>query len=278
MGTPPWRACVRPLFSRFKDTITRFGVDAATMPGVVVQRDAGHYLVYTPFEGVNPHARLCLVGITPGPTQVIDAYGCIRSLAIRAEDPADFEKIKRYATFSGSAVRPNLVKLLDGTGVTDLMGLESGQQLWEDAGAHLLHATSVVPHAAFSQRGSPFNGSFAEVLKSKAMRSSFEKDFVPSLQQLPADCLFIGLGPTPHEALKWCVQRKLIPEGNILGSFPHPSGNGGSQTDLYLGLRSMDSLKPNDPVRHRGYLLEWAAELRARVDELRAAPSLAPAA
>lgn len=269
---------MRPLFFRFKDTITRFGVDAAAMPGVIVERDPRYYLLYTPFEGVNSNARLCLVGITPGPTQLIDAYGCVRSLALRAEDPSDFEKIKRYATFSGSAVRPNLVKLLDGTGVTSLLGLETGQELWEDAGAHLLHATSVVPHAAFSHNGAPFNGSFEEVLKSKAMRKSFEKDFLPSLQRLASDCLFIGLGPTPHEALKWCAKRKLIPEANILGSFPHPSGNGGSQTDLYLGLRSIESLKPTDPVRHRGYLLEWSAELRARVDELRAGPSLAPAA
>lgn len=269
---------MRPLFPRYRDTITRFGIDAVTMPGVIVESDPRHYLVYTPFEGVNHNARLCLVGITPGPTQVIDAYGCIRALAIRDEDPADFDKIKRFATFSGAAVRPNLVKLLDGTGVTELLGLETGQQLWEDAGSHLLHATSVVPHAAFSQNGAPFNGSFADVLKSQAMRTSFEKDFVPSLQQLPSDCLFVGLGPTPHEALKWCVQRKLIPEAQILGSFPHPSGNGGSQTDLYLGLRTMDSLKPNDPVRHRTYLLDWSSELRNRVDELRAAPSLAPGA
>ncbi len=259
----------RQYFEQYFDLIAKRGEAAALLPEVVLGRSQAHSLIYVPFEHVNASAKLCFVGITPGPTQVSESYAAIRSLALRDEPRQDMPaRVKRFAAFGGPAMRPNLVRLINGTGVSDLLGVDDASQLWGDA-SHLIHSTSVVPHAAFNANSKPFNGSFDEIMRSPLLKESFELDFVASLPALPDDCFFIALGPTPLDALRWCVERGHLQEEQLLGAFPHPSSNGGSQTDLYLGTKSIEDLKDRDPVKLRGYLIDWAAELRQRVETLR---------
>ena len=256
-------------FDRFYSLIATRGEPASLLPDVVLSRDSNHSLIYVPFEHVNSQAKLCIVGISPGPNQVTTSYAGVRELALR-EVPKDQiqERVKRFTAFGGPAMRPNLVRLLNGTGLTELLGLDDANRLWGDA-THLLHSTSVIPHAAFGSNSKPFAGSFEEILRSSVLRESFLLDFVASLKHLPPDCLFVGLGPTPLDALRWCVEQGHIPDDRLLGAFPHPSTNGGSQTDLFLGAKTLDDLNERDPVRLRGYLTEWAADLRTRVDDLK---------
>jgi hypothetical protein len=97
------------------------------------------------------------------------------------------------------------------------------------------------------------------------MRESFEADFLTSLSRVP-DALFIALGPTPFAALDHAVGLGLLERSRVLGALAHPSSGGGSQVDVYLGLRRPEDLKKDDPVRRRfNFLLPAAKHLRAAV-------------
>jgi hypothetical protein len=145
-----------------------------------------------------------------------------------------------------------------------LVGGGRAAELWEER-AHLLHATSVVPHAAFD-KGKPFAGSFGEVQRVEVLRRSFERDFLPTLRHLRRDAYFIGLGPTPAAALSFAANAGLIDGSRILGWLAHPSRTGGSQVKIYLGEKKVEELKERDPVVHRAdALVAAAAAMRDRI-------------
>ena len=82
-----------------------------------------------------------------------------------------------------------------------------------------------------------FSGSFAEVMASPVFRESFMRDFVGSIAELNPSAHFVALGRTPRDALDWCVSNGYLSRNRVLGSLAHPSTNGGSAVDVYLGQR-----------------------------------------
>jgi hypothetical protein len=119
-----------------------------------------------------------------------------------------------------------------------------------------LQTTSVVPHAAF-KAGKMFAGSFDEVMRSRLLRECFEESFLPTLAELSPDAMYVGLGPCPLDALKWCADHGLIKHSQLLGAFCHPSSSGGSMTRYFLREVAKSDLKPKDPVRSR---CDWLDE------------------
>jgi hypothetical protein len=251
------------LLDRFRDVLIAHGAAAAQSDETLLARDHRDSLFYVPFEHVNAKARLVLVGITPGPNQIEDAYTAIQSrLRGGLSEKMALRKAKEAGAFSGAAMRPNLMRMLDALGFPAMLDIPSSTALWGTA-AEKLHATSIVPHAAF-RRGKPFAGSFADVLASPIFRRSFEEDFVPSLVSLPRTARFVALGPTPLEALDWCAERRHLDKEQVMGALAHPSSNGGSQVKVYLGEISGAALSPSDPVRYR---LEWLSAASRRMRE-----------
>lgn len=94
--------------------------------------------------------------------------------------------------------------------------------------------------------GKPFAQSFDDVLKSPIFKESCERDFVSSLADIPSTAKFVALGRTPLDALTWCARNGHIDGGQVMGAFAHPSTNGGSAVDAYLGLRA--TFNDKDPV------------------------------
>lgn len=248
---------------RFRDVLVARGAAAAQSDETRLAHDHRDSLYYVPFENVNTKACLVLVGITPGPNQIEEAYAAIQSrLRGGLSDEIALRKTKEAGAFSGSAMRPNLIRMLDALGFPAMLDIPSSSTLWGKA-ADKLHATSVVPHAAF-RRGKPFAGSFLDILGSPIFRRSFEEDFVPSLASLPRSARFVALGPTPLDALDWCVEQGHLNEEQVMGALAHPSSNGGSQVKVYLGELSEDALSSRDPVRHR---LDWLTTASRRMRE-----------
>jgi hypothetical protein len=228
---------------------------------------------------VNRGARLVIVGITPGPNQIKAAYKTAqRLLRAGASDDIVLAEAKREGSFGSTTMRPKLVQMLDELSFQHLLGLRSCASLWEES-FNLLHATSVVPHAAF--RGSkPFAGSFSDVLESDALRRGFEEHFVPSFASLSRTALYVALGPTPLAALDWCAERRHLDADQIMGALAHPSTNGGSQVDVYLGKKVLEDLTERDPVINRVRDLQaQARRMREAVERVRTGapmPTLAP--
>lgn len=166
-------------------------------------------------------------------------------------------EVKKLAAFGGPAMRPNLERMIDALGIMALLGGGRACELWGER-AQLLHATSVVPHAAFV-KGKPFAGSFEEIQRVDVLRRCFERDFLPTLSHLRPDAYFIELGPTPAAALSFAARKGLIVRSRILGWLAHPSTSGGSQVSIYLGERKVGELSDRDPVRYRVDALVTAA-------------------
>jgi len=259
-----------PIFlDRFRDIINRRGEAAARSPETLLASVGRDELYYIPFEHVNAAARLVLVGITPGPEQIALAYRTVSSkIKVGLPDEGILIEAKKHSAFGGPTMRPKLLQMMRHFGFAEMLGIEREEDLWAHR-ADLLHATSVVPHAAF-RKGKPFAGGFKDVLKTPIFRESFERDFVPSFSILGGGALYVGLGPTPLAALDWCTEQGLVRPDQVLGAFAHSSTNGGSQVDVYLGLKSINDLNEKDPVRYRGdFLLPAYARMKAATDRVR---------
>lgn len=248
--------------SNFRDALVNYRKGAAPL---IVDADGRYSLEYVPFEHVNTDARLVIVGITPGATQRDEACEEAGRLLRRGlPDDEILRRVKKLAAFGGPAMRPNLERMIDTLGIMALLGGGRASDLWGER-AHLLHATSVVPHAAFVKR-KPFAGSFEEIQRVDVLRRSFERDFLPTLPLLRPDAYFIGLGPTPAAAISFAADKGLIDRSRVLGWLAHPSRSGGSQVSIYLGERKVEQLSDRDPVRHRADALATAATaMRGRI-------------
>lgn len=245
-------------FERYAPIIRRLGAAGAASNDLNLAREGRYTVRYTPFEYINTQARLCIVGITPGTTQLEEAYQTAKRHLERGDvTELILRETKKAAAFAGS-MRTNLIKMLRHFQIGDLLGVDEST-LW-GSNAAVLHSTSVIPHAAFTGT-KMFAGSFEEILRSPLLSRCFEQDFLPELAQLTPKTRFIGLGPTALAALEWCVKHQHIEPKQLLGALPHPSGSSGSQIPYFLGEKTLGDLKPADPVRHR---VKWLDQ--ARVD------------
>jgi hypothetical protein len=249
----------RKMFQLFSEQIKNGAVSC------VVAEDSTFRLIYVPFEHVTKSAKLAIVGITPGSTQIAAAYAAVRPLLLAGLSHREIlEHAIKQGAFQG-IMRTNLIKIMAHFGIGEKLGIAELADLW---GRHagLLHSTSVIPHAAF-RRGKMFNGNFDEILAAPLLRSCFERCFVPTLAELDEECRFIALGPTPLRGLKWCAERGHISADRILGAFPHPSGSSGSAVPYFLRAKQLGQLAARDPVRQRAAMLDqFYTDMRQRVD------------
>ena len=215
-----------------------------------LQQSIRHEVYYAPFEYINTQARLVIVGITPGVTQLKLAYAeAQRLLQSKTSEEDALRGIISAAAFGGQAMRPNLLRMLRHFDFAAILGIDDEAELWGSA-AGCLHSTSVIPHATL-KAGKMFAGNFCEIRESVALRKLFDQEFIKSLVELNEEVLYIALGKTPLDALRHCIDLGVIRESQVLGGFAHPSRASGSQVAIYLGEKTPDELDEADPVRGR---------------------------
>lgn len=253
----------RNMLESFAPLLLRHGSKGISLPDYVLRTDRRDTLRYVPFEHVNSGARLVIVGITPGPTQLEEAYSTAqRQLQAGAPRHQAMQEIKKVGAFGGDSMRPNLIRLLRHFSIGEPLGIDDEASLW-GSNARLLHATSLIPHAAF-RRDRPFAGSFRDIQRSAIFSECFRDCFLPELAELGSQALFLGLGPTVDDTLAWCVSQGLLGSHQVLGAFPHPSRGSGSQVDYFLGKKSVADLNLDDPVRRR---TAWLDAARQRLED-----------
>ncbi|MDQ3519975.1 MAG: hypothetical protein M3466_16435, partial [Gemmatimonadota bacterium] len=106
-------------------------------------------MYYVPFGTINSDARVAIVGITPGWTQMEIAYRVVRKELIAgtaAEEAC--RRAKFEASFAGS-MRTNLISMLDLLGLPALLGLTSSADLFDSA-PYLVHTTSAIRYPVFN--------------------------------------------------------------------------------------------------------------------------------
>ena len=232
-------------FTKYQSAIKSYAGNPCTKELLMVE-DGALSVYYAPFEWINPHARLVLLGITPGKTQAANALNEARQ-AINAgcSDSEVLRRAKTTGAFSG-AMRPNLVSLLDEVGLQKWLGLASCGELFTSA-AGLMQTASVLQFPVFFN-GENYNGT-PDPTKHPLLRELVAQHFGKMCTQLP-NAVFIPLGPAPSKVLAWLATQGTVEPGRVLVGLPHPSGANAERIKYFLGQKRRSELSSKtDPEK-----------------------------
>lgn len=239
------------LFERFSPVIR--SLSAAELDGAAslntklrLAQDGKVEVCYAPFEYVNQQARIVIVGITPGRTQMLNALKEARRQLDNGADAASaLIAAKRTGGFSGP-LRPNLVSLLDHVGLNSWLGIRSCDELF-GAAAHLVQTASVLRNPVFVEGGN-YNGT-PNMTRHPLLREQLLAYFGEDAKAL-SKAVFIPLGDKVTEALHFLAERGALDRGRILDGLPHPSGANAERIAYFLGRKSRSALSvKTDPVK-----------------------------
>ena len=191
---------------------------------------------YAPFEHVNPSAKLVVIGITPGHTQMNRALTAAAQ-AIRAGKRIDeaVAEVKKHGSLSG-AMRPNIVHTLDKLGYPEKLGIGSSGELWGER-FHLAHFCSLLKYPVFL-KGKDYNGT-PSPFKVPELRRLLLGGFAEDLRSIPENAALVPLGDFVAGVLSELDDMGLVPqkvfryEGKVVAP-PHPSGANAEAVALLL--------------------------------------------
>ena len=239
------------LFERFAPVIR--SLSAAELDGAKalidklrLASDGKVEVCYAPFEYINPQARIVIVGITPGRTQMLNALGeARRQLDRGAGSERTLAAAKRTGAFSG-AMRPNLVGLLDHVGINRWLGISSCDELFGSASG-LVQTASVLRNPVFIE-GENYNGS-PNMLRNPLLRENLLTYFGEDVKAFK-NALFVPLGDKVVEALHFLADQGLLAHTRILDGLPHPSGANAERIAYFLGKKRREDLSAKtNPVK-----------------------------
>ena len=202
----------------------RFAKTDLLTPEFRLHQDENLAVYYAPFDHVNKDAKVALVGITPGWTQMEIAYrSASRDLREGLASEEVCRRAKRRASFAGS-MRKNLVSMLNDLRLPACLGIESTESLFAEHN-HLLHTTSAIRYPVFVGDHN-YTGHSPKLLKTDPLRD-FVEDVLAEELRLAHEALVIPLGKSVSEALDHLVGAGRLDPGRCLRGFPHPSGANG---------------------------------------------------
>lgn len=217
-------------FADFRDSFAALPPGALSLNDVrtaafCVYEDRRLAAFYAPFDYLNHDARVALVGVTPGPTQMRASYEVARD-ALRAghSDESALQTVKARASFKG--MRRNLARWLDELGLAAALELESCSGLFEDSHRALLHTTSAVRYPVFvrSRRDGSlrnYSGTSPQFGTHPWLRAMVEITLAGELSALPA-AIVVPLGAANSAVAHLCGLGAVDPAQCLLG-LPHPS-------------------------------------------------------
>lgn len=179
----------------------------------------------TRFDYVNPKAKVIIVGITPGNSQL---DGSREGMLPR--------EIKRENAFAGK-MRPNLVNMLDYIGVNSLLNIESCKSLW-DEDFDKVDMTSLLVDATYKIKKDGTEEMFRHaerIAKSEELTKRLEDGFVKNCRKYENPLLFVACGAGVYDVLKRLQEEKII-NGKVV-AITHPSGANMKCIQCYLGKK-----------------------------------------
>lgn len=195
-------------------------------------------ICYTPFEYINLGARVVIVGITPGATQLVNAVKEVRrQLDMNSSYEQALREAKATGAFSG-AMRPNLTAMLDAVGIASWLGIKSCEELFTTS-KHLVQTTSVLRNAVFVD-GKNYSGS-PDMVQTHVLRQQLLSQFAQEAQAL-SQAVFIPLGDKVSNALHFLAKEGVLPSDRILAGLPHPSGANAERIAYFLGRKERTAL------------------------------------
>jgi hypothetical protein len=191
----------------------------------LIARSGEVEMYYSPHnEYANPAAKVILIGITPGWTQMQIAFqAATKAIQQGLMDEEVCRIAKEKARFAGS-MRRNLIDMLNRLELHRYLNISSCEQLFEEHQL-LLHSTSLLPFPVFVRKKN-YTGASPKLLSTPLLREPallFLKKELHFLQQ----AFIIPLGSTVEDTLHLLEREGKLDPDRCLWGFPHPSGANG---------------------------------------------------
>jgi hypothetical protein len=187
-------------------------------------------VLFTPFDVVQPSAKVLLIGITPGEHQWRLAVGAARDVVREGGGLNEMlVAASRTGSFAGP-MRGNLVSMLDGLGLHRALGIPSTASMF-DGQTDLIDSTSAIMHAVFVD-GQNYGGHSPRFDRVPILREFVERVLAAYLRMVP-DALIVPLGKAVESAVALAAVSGGIDKNRILKGFPHPSGANGGRIRQY---------------------------------------------
>jgi hypothetical protein len=234
---------------------------APLSPDLQLFRDGDLECWYTPFEHINVAAKIVLVGITPGQTQLLNGLREVKAQLCRGSSVAEaLAAAKMVGAFSGN-LRQHLVALLDHAGFHTWLGLRSTLDLFGSART-LLHTTSALRHAVFYKRGN-YNGT-PNMLRHPLLRRHLLEHFAVEAANLQ-HAIFVPLGDKAAAALDFLSSEGVLLHAQIFSGLPHPSPANIERIQFFTGQKPQSALSGKT---NAAKLIAARANLQERVRAL----------
>lgn len=196
---------------------------------------------YAPFDYTNCKAKLVLVGITPGQSQMNKAlYAACTALNNGHSDIEALHAAKIAASFGGK-MQTILINLLDSHKINTYLGISSCEELWSKSN-HLVNFTSCLRNPVFSLKGVAevnYTGGTPNLATYKGFTRSLAM-FGDELNLIP-NAMIVPLGRNVANVIQSLVDNGSVPLDRVLNAegrvaeFPHPSGENAETVNLAIG-------------------------------------------
>lgn len=223
------------LFDKYAPVLCSPNPPVKRDPRLLIDEQRQIKIYYAPFEYVNRDARVVLVGITPGPTQMVNANNEARRALKSGKSPQDaMRAAKDTAAFSGEPMRGNLIKQINNWGIERWLGLSDAAALFS-TDRQLVQTTSLLRFPVFIN-DNDYSGT-PDMIKDPLLKRYLMDYFVSEVADLP-DAIFLGLGPKVQGILDRLVLSGAIAKGRVIGGMLHPSPNNTYRVTYVAGSRS----------------------------------------
>jgi hypothetical protein len=200
----------------------------------------GIEIFWAPFDHVNRDARLVIIGVTPGPNQALRSYRAVQMATARGAAPqAELEKIKAESSFRGEVIEPNLMSLLEHSGLAERAGIENIDHLWTRE-AFKVHFTSTIRYPTFIN-GELFNNQI-DSLGHPELKKYVETYLAEELASVPSDAKIVALGQKGPRIVRHAANVAGIDARRVV-ALPHPSGSATGAVRDFLSKRRTQSVR-----------------------------------
>jgi hypothetical protein len=202
----------------------RFTRDDLLTPEFCLHQDGPLTVYYAPFDYVNHAAKVVLVGITPGWTQMEIAYrSASQDLREGLASSEVCRRAKQQASFAGS-MRKTLIAMLDAVELPAYLDIDSTESLFAEHG-QLMYAAQAIRYPVFVE-GRNYTGHSPNLLKTASLRYFIDNVLMEELRSV-REAMIVPLGKSVSEVLDFLADGGHLDRDRCLFGFPHPSGANG---------------------------------------------------
>jgi hypothetical protein len=189
---------------------------------LLIKNEKNLSMYYAPFDYINHDAKVIIIGITPGFTQMCIAIKYTKENLIMGRSYNNILKhVKENAAFAGQ-MKMNLINMLDELELNKLLNIKSCNLLFQKEYIGLSHMTSIIRYPVFND-GKDYTGHSPDILKSNMLKDIINGIFVDELRSIKCS-IIIPLGSAVSKVLKFILHEYYEISGKCLFDFPHPSG------------------------------------------------------